>query len=100
VLRVEKEYLLLDHKALQPHVKFIVDVQAKMVPEYYLQGPWSEWASSAEQRTSGAAALVEGRGTFFILNQAVEAGYRMYSNVLRVLKQLNVSQTLKGKVLI
>ncbi|KAM4581230.1 interleukin 21 receptor, tandem duplicate 1 [Odontesthes bonariensis] len=66
MLQVEKEYLLLDRKTLQPHVNFVVDVQARMCPEYFLQGPWSEWTSSAEQRSSGAAALVEGMNIFWV----------------------------------
>ncbi|XP_047453682.1 interleukin 21 receptor, tandem duplicate 1 [Mugil cephalus] len=45
---VEKQYLQVDQKNLQPHISYTVDVQAKMCPDHYYQGPWSEWSSAAE----------------------------------------------------
>ncbi|KAM6910485.1 uncharacterized protein FYW49_012425 [Xenentodon cancila] len=50
LLPVEEEHIQLDHENLEPRVNYTVDVQAKLCPGYYLQGPWSEWSLSAEFR--------------------------------------------------
>ncbi|XP_041842833.1 interleukin 21 receptor, tandem duplicate 1 [Melanotaenia boesemani] len=59
LLLVDKEFYQVDHKQLEPHGKFIVDVQAKVCPDY-LEGPWSEWSPSAEWRAPEEAADIEG----------------------------------------
>ncbi|XP_059195664.1 interleukin 21 receptor, tandem duplicate 1 [Centropristis striata] len=58
---VDEKYVLLDHNKLQPHVNYTVDVQAKMCPDSYIVGPWSEWSFTAEWRTRGSSAEPEGR---------------------------------------
>ncbi|KAM7421437.1 hypothetical protein PAMA_015530 [Pampus argenteus] len=52
---LDQRYILLDHKKLQPHTKYTVDVQAQMSSWYFLRGPWSEWSSSAEWKTTGTS---------------------------------------------
>ncbi|XP_042346783.1 interleukin 21 receptor, tandem duplicate 1 [Plectropomus leopardus] len=59
-LEVGEKYSLLDCEKLQPHVNYIVDVQAKMSPKNLYIGPWSEWSSTAEWRTAGNSAQTEG----------------------------------------
>ncbi|XP_070822918.1 interleukin 21 receptor, tandem duplicate 1 [Chaetodon trifascialis] len=56
-LEVEEKHILIDHKTLQPHVNYTVDVKAKMCPGNLYEGPWSEWSSSAEWRTTGSAEI-------------------------------------------
>nr|XP_046256303.1 interleukin 21 receptor, tandem duplicate 1 isoform X2 [Scatophagus argus] len=51
-LTVEEKHLLLDHKNLQLHTSYTVDVKAKMCPGILYEGPWSEWSSSAEWATA------------------------------------------------
>ncbi|KAM7383018.1 hypothetical protein PAMP_002706 [Pampus punctatissimus] len=57
---VDPKYFPLDHKKLQPHTKYTVDVQAQMCPQYFLQGPWTEWSSSAEWKTRGTSEENDG----------------------------------------
>ncbi|XP_023141975.1 interleukin 21 receptor, tandem duplicate 1 [Amphiprion ocellaris] len=58
-LPVNEMYLPLQHKRLEPHVSYTVDVQARVYSTVY-RGPWSEFSPSAEWRTTGTAAEVEG----------------------------------------
>nr|XP_020465318.1 interleukin-21 receptor-like [Monopterus albus]XP_020465319.1 interleukin-21 receptor-like [Monopterus albus] len=51
-LSAEGNHILLDHNKLQPHCSYTVDVQAKMCPDNIYHGPWSEWSSTAEWRTT------------------------------------------------
>uniref|UniRef100_A0A8C4EKS1 Fibronectin type-III domain-containing protein n=1 Tax=Dicentrarchus labrax TaxID=13489 RepID=A0A8C4EKS1_DICLA len=50
---IEEKYILLDHKKLQPHVNYTVDVKARMCPGVLYEGPWSEWSSTEQWRTTG-----------------------------------------------
>lgn len=88
---VEKKNALLDQMRLQPHVNYTVDVQAKMCLGALYQGPWSEWSSTAEWRTTGTSAEIEGRTALYLpawnqditnfclmLNQTVEASRWCY----------------------
>ncbi|KAM9852054.1 interleukin 21 receptor, tandem duplicate 1 [Aulostomus maculatus] len=52
VLEVDQNYILLDHKKLPLHQNYMVDIQAKMCPHFFYLGPWSEWSSAAEMKTS------------------------------------------------
>uniref|UniRef100_UPI0037E84271 interleukin 21 receptor, tandem duplicate 1 n=1 Tax=Semicossyphus pulcher TaxID=241346 RepID=UPI0037E84271 len=53
---VQEKQILIEHKTLQPHVNYTVDVGAIMCPENLYWGPWSEWSPSAEWRTVGSSA--------------------------------------------
>lgn len=44
-------HILINHNELQPQTNYTVDVQATYCPEYFLQGPWSEWSSTANWKT-------------------------------------------------
>ncbi|XP_028327082.1 interleukin-21 receptor-like [Gouania willdenowi] len=46
----EQRSLLLAKRALCPRVDYVVDVQARMCPDYLYQGPWSEWSAAAAWR--------------------------------------------------
>ncbi|KAK1895106.1 Interleukin-21 receptor [Dissostichus eleginoides] len=52
-----KRFFLLDSEKLQSHVRYTVDIQAKMCPDNEYFGPWSEWSSSAEWRTTGTSEI-------------------------------------------
>ncbi|KAL3059956.1 hypothetical protein OYC64_014538 [Pagothenia borchgrevinki] len=52
-----QRFFLLDSEQLQSHVRYTVDIQAKMCPDNYYLGPWSEWSSSAEWRTTGTSEI-------------------------------------------
>ncbi|XP_029360560.1 interleukin 21 receptor, tandem duplicate 1 [Echeneis naucrates] len=43
---VEKNYTEINHENLDPRVKYIVDIRAKMCPTNLYTGPWSEWSST------------------------------------------------------
>lgn len=62
-LLVENQFILLDHNKLQQQFEYTVDVQAKLCPGNIYQGPWSEWSSSAEWRTTGTSVETEGSRT-------------------------------------
>ncbi|XP_044064517.1 interleukin 21 receptor, tandem duplicate 1 isoform X2 [Siniperca chuatsi] len=64
-LVVQEKHILLDHKKLQPHVNYIVDVKAKFCPGLLYEGPWSEWSSTADWRTTGTSAEIEGINGFW-----------------------------------
>uniref|UniRef100_A0A3Q4GCG3 Fibronectin type-III domain-containing protein n=1 Tax=Neolamprologus brichardi TaxID=32507 RepID=A0A3Q4GCG3_NEOBR len=49
--RVSEMHILINHNELQPQTNYTVDVQATYCPEYFLQGPWSEWSSTANWKT-------------------------------------------------
>ncbi|XP_074540560.1 interleukin 21 receptor, tandem duplicate 1 [Halichoeres trimaculatus] len=50
----------IKHVHLQPGVKYTVDVRAKFDPERnFYWGPWSEWSSSTEWKTTGSSAEIE-----------------------------------------
>ncbi|XP_035528434.1 interleukin 21 receptor, tandem duplicate 1 [Morone saxatilis] len=49
----EEQYVLVDHKKLQPNDNYTVDVKARMCPGVLYEGPWSEWSSAAQWRTTG-----------------------------------------------
>ncbi|XP_078108381.1 interleukin 21 receptor, tandem duplicate 1 [Sander vitreus] len=57
---VTVRYFMIDHRNLQPHVNYTVDVQAKLCPKNLYVGPWSEWSSTAGWRTRGTSAEIEG----------------------------------------
>ncbi|XP_054477736.1 interleukin 21 receptor, tandem duplicate 1 [Anoplopoma fimbria] len=59
-LLMKEKNILLDHKHLQPHVFYTVDVQTKMCPGNLYVGPWSEWSSTAHWRTRGSYEGVNG----------------------------------------
>lgn len=44
-------HILINHNELQPYTDYTVDVQATFRPEYFLQGPWSEWSSTTNWKT-------------------------------------------------
>ncbi|KAA8591828.1 interleukin 21 receptor, tandem duplicate 1 [Etheostoma spectabile] len=56
---VPVKYIQIDHKNLQPHVNYTVDVQAQMCLENVYHGPWSEWSSTAGWRTRETSAGIE-----------------------------------------
>lgn len=60
-LSVEGKQLPLKHASLQPGVSYIVDVKAKFCPGNDLEGPWSEWSSTAEMKTAGTFTEIGGR---------------------------------------
>lgn len=87
---MDDKRILIDRGTLQPLVNYAVAVKAKMCPGNLYEGPWSEWSSTAEWRTTGTAKI-EGRRAFslpvwnknkvnfcLMLNQAVEASHRCY----------------------
>uniref|UniRef100_A0A8C5E2X1 Interleukin-21 receptor-like n=1 Tax=Gouania willdenowi TaxID=441366 RepID=A0A8C5E2X1_GOUWI len=67
----EQRSLLLAKRALCPRVDYVVDVQARMCPDYLYQGPWSEWSAAAawrvEEEEDGAPviAYIPQPGDFF-----------------------------------
>lgn len=63
---MEQKHILLDPKKLQPRVNYTVDVQGKYCPGFLYAGPWSEWSSTAEWRTTGTSAEIDGRGALYI----------------------------------
>ncbi|XP_060936596.1 interleukin 21 receptor, tandem duplicate 1 [Limanda limanda] len=48
---LDRQYFPLSHSELQPGVNYTVDVQAQMCPNYFKQGPWSEWSAAVDWRT-------------------------------------------------
>ncbi|KAM4736515.1 interleukin 21 receptor, tandem duplicate 1 [Anableps anableps] len=60
------EYFVLDQEHLQPSTSYIVDVQAKICPGEYIEGPWSEWSSGAEWSTETASPDVKGINIYWI----------------------------------
>uniref|UniRef100_A0A3Q1ETM1 Interleukin-21 receptor-like n=1 Tax=Acanthochromis polyacanthus TaxID=80966 RepID=A0A3Q1ETM1_9TELE len=58
IREVEEMYFPLQRELLEPHVSYTVDVQAQVYDAH--RGPWSEFSSSAEWRTTGTATEVEG----------------------------------------
>lgn len=70
-LLVNQKYILLDYKQLEPHVHYTVDVQAKFCDWNTYRGPWSEWSSTAEWRTRGPSAEIEGRTAFMVQRGAM-----------------------------
>ncbi|XP_038566615.1 interleukin 21 receptor, tandem duplicate 1 isoform X1 [Micropterus salmoides] len=64
-LLVEQKHILLDPKKLQPRVNYTVDVQGKYCPGFLYAGPWSEWSSTGEWRTTGTSAEIDGSKGFW-----------------------------------
>uniref|UniRef100_A0A3Q2DI91 Interleukin-21 receptor-like n=1 Tax=Cyprinodon variegatus TaxID=28743 RepID=A0A3Q2DI91_CYPVA len=56
--------MMLSEEILRPDTAYIVDVRAKHCPDYYLQGPWSEWSSGVQWIT--AKASLEEEANLFI----------------------------------
>ncbi|XP_038137128.1 interleukin 21 receptor, tandem duplicate 1 [Cyprinodon tularosa] len=51
----KEKYFRLSEEILRPDTAYIVDVRAKHCPDYYLQGPWSEWSSGIQWITAKAS---------------------------------------------
>ncbi|XP_070768676.1 interleukin 21 receptor, tandem duplicate 1 [Enoplosus armatus] len=64
-LLVDQKHILLDQKKLPPHVNYTVDVMARLCPDEIYVGPWSEWSSIAEWRTTSTSAKIEGMNRFW-----------------------------------
>lgn len=56
----KEKYFRLSEEILRPDTAYIVDVRAKHCPDYYLQGPWSEWSSGIHWITAKASLEEEG----------------------------------------
>ncbi|XP_028986178.1 interleukin 21 receptor, tandem duplicate 1 [Betta splendens] len=55
VLKLGGTFVPLKHNLLQQHVTYTVDLQAQLCTDW-LEGPWSEWSSSAQWRTGAFEA--------------------------------------------
>lgn len=76
-------HILINHNELQPQTNYTVDVQATYCPEYLLQGPWSEWSSTANWKTK--ALNVKGSLMFKVASiLKVEAYPNLFESVLCV----------------
>ncbi|CDQ71880.1 interleukin-21 receptor [Oncorhynchus mykiss] len=51
-VREDQRYLVLNSLQLQPGTEYVANVQASVNPASYYQGPWSEWSSTVEWRTT------------------------------------------------
>ncbi|XP_040900424.1 interleukin 21 receptor, tandem duplicate 1 [Toxotes jaculatrix] len=58
-ISTETKYICLARSKLKPHLNYTVDVQAKMCLENLYHGPWSEWSSTAEWRTTATSTEVD-----------------------------------------
>ncbi|XP_041799317.1 interleukin 21 receptor, tandem duplicate 1 [Chelmon rostratus] len=66
-LEVDDKRILIDRGTLQPLVNYAVAVKAKMCPGNLYEGPWSEWSSTAEWRTTGTAKIEGFNGCLFYI---------------------------------
>ncbi|XP_055748944.1 interleukin-21 receptor-like [Salvelinus fontinalis] len=51
-VREDQRYLVLNSLKLQPGTEYVANVQASVNPGSSYQGPWSEWSSTVEWRTT------------------------------------------------
>lgn len=54
-VREDQRYLVLNSLQLQPGTEYVANVQASVNPVCNYQGPWSEWSSTVEWRTTGTS---------------------------------------------
>lgn len=54
-VREDQRYLVLNSLQLQPGTEYVANVQASVNPVSNYQGPWSEWSSTVEWRTTGTS---------------------------------------------
>ncbi|KAL0992845.1 hypothetical protein UPYG_G00099690 [Umbra pygmaea] len=52
-LKQDQKYFVLNSVKLRPRTEYVANVQASINDKSYYQGPWSEWSSSVEWRTTG-----------------------------------------------